>query len=72
MRPPTSNWRQRRNEHHFYEEILTDITTRDSERNGTIIGQHKKKTKKINNTDPNQKNGLPSYRAIVRLILIKL
>jgi hypothetical protein len=26
MRPPTNNWRKRRTEHHFYAEIVTDIT----------------------------------------------
>jgi hypothetical protein len=28
MRPPTNNWMQRRTEHCFYAEIVTDITTR--------------------------------------------
>ena len=26
MTHPTNNWRQRRIEHHFYAEIVTDIT----------------------------------------------
>ena len=31
MLPPANNWRQRRTEHRFYAEIVTDITTRNSE-----------------------------------------
>jgi hypothetical protein len=31
MRLPANNWRQRGTEHHFYAEIVTDITTRNSE-----------------------------------------
>ena len=27
----TNNWRKRRTEHHFYAEIVTDITTRNTE-----------------------------------------
>ena len=29
--PFTNNWRKRRTEHHFYAEIVTDITTRNTE-----------------------------------------
>jgi hypothetical protein len=29
--PLTNNWRKRRTEHHFYAEIVTDITTRNTE-----------------------------------------
>ena len=29
--PLTNNWRKKRTEHHFYAEIVTDITTRNSE-----------------------------------------
>jgi primosomal protein N'' len=32
MNRPINNWRQRRIEHRVYEEIITDITTRNSER----------------------------------------
>jgi hypothetical protein len=28
---PNNNWRKRRTEHHFYAEIVTDITTRTTE-----------------------------------------
>jgi hypothetical protein len=44
MSPPTNNCRYTRTEHHFYAEIITDITTRNSEHKYTvmIIGQHKK------------------------------
>jgi hypothetical protein len=38
MRPPTNNWRQRRTEHRFYVEIVTDITTRNSERKDLLFG----------------------------------
>ena len=38
---PTNNWRQRRIQHRFYAEIVTDITRRKSELQ-TQIGQHKK------------------------------
>ena len=31
MNPPTNNWQQRRTEHISYAEIVTDITTRNSE-----------------------------------------
>jgi len=31
----TNNWRYRRTEHSFYVEIVTDITTRNSERRNT-------------------------------------
>jgi len=31
MSPPTNNWRSKQTEHSFYEEIVTDITTRNSE-----------------------------------------
>ena len=31
----TTNWMQRRNEHRFYSEIVTDITTWNSERKDT-------------------------------------
>jgi hypothetical protein len=53
MRPPTNNWRLRRTEHRFYEEIITDITTRN-------VKTHKRKTqtiKKMSNTDPTKKTG---------------
>ena len=29
--PLTNNWRKRRTEHHLYAEIVTDITTRNTE-----------------------------------------
>jgi len=35
MNPPTNNWRLRRTEHRLYAEIVTDITTRNSERKDT-------------------------------------
>jgi len=35
MSPPTNNRRQRRTEDRFYAEIVTDITTRNSERKDT-------------------------------------
>jgi hypothetical protein len=35
MIPPTNNWRLRRTEHRLYEEIVTDITTRNPERKDT-------------------------------------
>ena len=35
MNRPIKNWRQRRTEHRAYEEIITDITTRNSERKDT-------------------------------------
>jgi len=35
MSPPTNNWRQRRTEHRCYAEIVTDMTTRNSERTNT-------------------------------------
>jgi hypothetical protein len=35
MHPPTNNWREIRTDHRFYEEIIMDITTRNSERNRT-------------------------------------
>ena len=35
MSPPTNNWKKRRKEHHFYSEIVTDITPRNSERKDT-------------------------------------
>ena len=57
MRPPTNNWRLRRTEHRFYEEIITDITTRN-------VKTHKRKTqtiKKMSNTDPTKKPGMNFY-----------
>ena len=33
--PPTNNWRQRRKEHRFYAEIVTDIKTQNPERKDT-------------------------------------
>jgi len=35
MHPPTNNWRQRRPEYRFYAEIVTDVSTRNSERKDT-------------------------------------
>jgi hypothetical protein len=35
MSPPTNNWRERRTEHSFYAEIVTDSTTRNPERKDT-------------------------------------
>jgi len=35
MSPPTNSWRKRRTEHRLYAEIVTDITTRNIERNDT-------------------------------------
>ena len=35
MSPPKNNWGQRRTEHRFSAEIVTDITTRNSERKDT-------------------------------------
>ena len=35
MNPPTNNWKQTGTEHRFYAEIVTDITTRNSERKDT-------------------------------------
>jgi hypothetical protein len=35
MLPPTNNWRKRRTEYHCYAEIVTDITTWNSERKDT-------------------------------------
>jgi hypothetical protein len=35
MRPPTNNWRQRPTQHRFNVEIVTEITTRNSERKDT-------------------------------------
>jgi len=32
MSPPTNNWKYRRTEYGFYAEIVTDITTRNSDR----------------------------------------
>ena len=32
MSPPIRNWREKRTEHDFYKEIVTDITTLNSER----------------------------------------
>ena len=36
MNRPINNWRQRRTEHCVYEESITDITTRNSERKDLI------------------------------------
>jgi hypothetical protein len=36
MHPPTHNWEKIRTEHRFYAEIVTDITTRNSERKDTL------------------------------------
>jgi hypothetical protein len=36
MSPPTNNWGQKRAEHRFNAEIVTDITTQRH-----IVGQHK-------------------------------
>jgi len=35
MNLPTNSWRERRTEHRFYTEIVTDITSRNSERKET-------------------------------------
>ena len=35
MSPPTNNWRKRRIEHRSYVEIVTDMTTWNSERKET-------------------------------------
>jgi len=35
MSPFTNNWRQKRVEHRFYAEIVTDMTTQNSERKDT-------------------------------------
>ena len=58
MSPPTNNWQLSRLEHHFYAEIITDITTRRKKfrTKRHIIGQHKK-NKKMSNTDPTKQRG---------------
>ena len=50
-------WRQ--TEHRFYAEIVTDITTRNSEREDT------QKTKKMNNTVPIKNSGVNSDYYVV-------
>ena len=37
MIPPTNNYRQTRTEHSFYSEIVTNFTTRKSERKDTKV-----------------------------------
>ena len=43
MSPRTNNWKERRTEHTFYAEIVTDITTRNSERKDTYKDETKHK-----------------------------
>ena len=45
MRPPTNNWRQRLIEHYLYVEIVADIITRNTERDGQhYVQTYTKKT----------------------------
>ena len=57
MSSPTNNWKYRRIEHCFYVEIVTNITTRNSERKDTTMTTQKKPIK-MNNTDPTKKPGV--------------
>ena len=59
MSPPTRNWRQRRTEHRFNAEIVTDITTWNSEGKDTQQ-DNTKKTKGLDNTDPIKTMGVNS------------
>jgi hypothetical protein len=47
MNPHTNNWKQRRTEHRFYAEIVTDIKTENSERSFLCIIKLNKKNNRL-------------------------
>jgi hypothetical protein len=54
MSPPINNWRYRPTEHSHYAEIVTDITTPNSEQKDNT----KIKTINMSNTNPTKKLGV--------------